>query len=328
MSTCNSGSNACTEAPESGRFALPSGTGPVSLTAEYGLMRVSGADAVDFLHRQFTNAVKDLGDRVENAGWCSPKGRMLAAFRLWQDGDAVMILVPKAIGPAFFKRLRMYVLRDKVEFACTAPGRHIYGIAWDAAETLRAAGLPVPEAGRAVIKDGVTVLSVQPAAAAEGFVSGGERAIVIAPAEKELFADARGSGLWWASEIAAGCASVWPATRELFVPQAVNYELIGGVSFTKGCYPGQEVVSRVQNIGTPSRRAAAGIAAGAAPAAGDPVFAQGSECGTVIEAVEAEGRALVFYSALCDALKAGGIALDKEGRRVLAPVAFPYDVKL
>lgn len=328
MSSCTTGSSACGEAPESGRFALSAGTGCVSLVPEYGLMRVTGADAVDFLHRQFTNAVRDLGDRVESAGWCSPKGRLLAAFRLWQDGDAVMILVPKAIGPAFFKRLRMYVLRDKVEFACSASGKRICGIAGSAAETLAAAGLPVPAPGRAVIRSGVTVLSVQPASAVEGFVPGGERALVIAPEDKALFADARGSGLWWASEIAAGVASVWPATRELFVPQSVNFELAGGVSFTKGCYPGQEVVSRVQSIGAPSRRAAAGIAAGGAPAAGESVFLQGSECGTVIAPAESEGRTLVLYSALCDALKAGGIALDREGRRVLSPVALPYAAKL
>lgn len=68
------------------------------------------------------------------------------------------------------------------------------------------------------------------------------------------FADAStDSALWWASEIAAGKTTVWPGSRELFVPQAVNYELSGGVVFNKGCYPGQEVVSRVQHIGETSR---------------------------------------------------------------------------
>ena len=115
----NCNANACTTADagdDAGRFALTT-TAPCCRVTEYGLMRVSGKDAVTFLHGQFTNAVTGLADEVRNAGYCTPKGRLLATFRVWMDGDDVMMLVPKAVAPAFFKRLRMYVLLSLIHIS-------------------------------------------------------------------------------------------------------------------------------------------------------------------------------------------------------------------
>ena len=252
----NCNANACTTADagdDAGRFALTT-TAPCCRVTEYGLMRVSGKDAVTFLHGQFTNAVTGLADEVRNAGYCTPKGRLLATFRVWMDGDDVMMLVPKAVAPAFFKRLRMYVLRADVTFTCTGGDVVMTGVPAGAEAFLEAAGLPVPAPSRVVRHDGLVIVDAEPASKVEGFCAGGRRALIIAPKDDARFADAStDSALWWASEIAAGKTTVWPGSRELFVPQAVNYELSGGVVFNKGCYPGQEVVSRVQHIGETSR---------------------------------------------------------------------------
>ena len=248
----NCTANACTTADagdDAGRFALTT-TAPCCRVTEYGLMRVSGKDAVTFLHGQFTNAVTGLADEVRNAGYCTPKGRLLATFRVWMDGDDVMMLVPKAVAPAFFKRLRMYVLRADVTFTCTGGDVVMTGVPAGAEAFLEAAGLPVPASSRVVRHDGLVIVDAEPASKVEGFCAGGRRALIIAPKDDARFADAStDSALWWASEIAAGKTTVWPGSRELFVPQAVNYELSGGVVFNKGCYPGQEVVSRVQHTG-------------------------------------------------------------------------------
>ena len=277
----NCTANACTTADagdDAGRFALTT-TAPCCRVTEYGLMRVSGKDAVTFLHGQFTNAVTGLADEVRNAGYCTPKGRLLATFRVWMDGDDVMMLVPKAVAPAFFKRLRMYVLRADVTFTCTGGDVVMTGVPAGAEAFLEAAGLPVPASSRVVRHDGLVIVDAEPASKVEGFCAGGRRALIIAPKDDARFADAStDSALWWASEIAAGKTTVWPGSRELFVPQAVNYELSGGVVFNKGCYPGQEVVSRVQHIGETSRRAAFGLVAGTeAPLPGAPVYCDGAE---------------------------------------------------
>ena len=237
----NCNANACTTADagdDAGRFALTT-TAPCCRVTEYGLMRVSGKDAVTFLHGQFTNAVTGLADEVRNAGYCTPKGRLLATFRVWMDGDDVMMLVPKAVAPAFFKRLRMYVLRADVTFTCTGGDVVMTGVPAGAEAFLEAAGLPVPAPSRVVRHDGLVIVDAEPASKVEGFCAGGRRALIIAPKDDARFADAStDSALWWASEIAAGKTTVWPGSRELFVPQAVNYELSGGVVFNKGCYPG------------------------------------------------------------------------------------------
>ena len=324
----NCNANACTTADagdDAGRFALTT-TAPCCRVTEYGLMRVSGKDAVTFLHGQFTNAVTGLADEVRNAGYCTPKGRLLATFRVWMDGDDVMMLVPKAVAPAFFKRLRMYVLRADVTFTCAGGDVVMTGVPAGAEAFLEAAGLPVPAPGRVVRHDGLVIVDAEPASEVEGFCAGGRRALIIAPKDDARFADAStDSALWWASEIAAGKTTVWPGSRELFVPQAVNYELTGGVVFTKGCYPGQEVISRVQHIGETSRRAAFGLVTGTeAPLPGAPVYCDGAEAGFVTQAVAGEISTLVAFSSLRSALT-GRLTLTPEG----APISIlplPYKI--
>jgi folate-binding protein YgfZ len=82
------------------------------------------------------------------------------------------------------------------------------------------------------------------------------------------------NGVFWWSEIDAAIPTVFAATQEKFVPQMINFELVGGVSFSKGCYPGQEVVARSQYRGKLKRRMQRGHSA-AATSAGADVFAAG-----------------------------------------------------
>ncbi|EJX09127.1 glycine cleavage T protein (aminomethyl transferase), partial [gut metagenome] len=80
----------------SGFFALTDRQRPIIRLDDLALIRVSGKDAVNFLHGQFTNAVQGLGTRTVAAGYCSPKGRLLATFRLWIEDGTVMMILPKA----------------------------------------------------------------------------------------------------------------------------------------------------------------------------------------------------------------------------------------
>lgn len=318
MSTDTSTPCSLTDQTSAGHFVLTRAESPVALIEELGIVRVTGKDAVRFLHGQFTNAVENLGSRTVLAGYCSPKGRLLATMRLWKEGDDVMMMLPKAVAPAFLKRLRMFVLRDDVKFVCACEDVRIYGVTGSAETVLEKAGLPLPAEGEVCREGNVTVLDASPAGALEGITPGGRRALVIAPTDAAPFETVSPGALWWASEIAAGTATVWPGTREMFVPQAVNYELTGGVVFNKGCYPGQEVISRVQHIGEASRRAFFGWTEGTdAVLPGAPVYAGESEAGFVIESVAVDGRTLVFFSALLSSL------VDTVS---LAPAARPIEV--
>lgn len=130
-STCTMSAN-----EDAGRFVVTGTDAHLVRVDDYALVRVTGKDAVTFLHGQFTNAIQGLGDTVRSAGYCTPKGRLLATMRLWMDGDVVMMLVPKAIGPAFIKRLRMYVLRADVKFECATDGVVMLGVTGNAEAVL------------------------------------------------------------------------------------------------------------------------------------------------------------------------------------------------
>lgn len=318
-STCTMDTN-----EDAGRFVVTGAEARLVRVDDYALVRVTGKDAVTFLHGQFTNAIQGLGDTVRSAGYCTPKGRLLATMRLWMDGDAVMMLVPKAIGPAFIKRLRMYVLRADVKFECATNGVVMLGVTGNAEAVLADLHLPVPAEGAVVRHEGLTILDAEVAQTIAGFTTGGRRALIVAPADHALVADAGDGAYWWASEVAAGKVTIWPRTRELFVPQAVNFELTGGVVFNKGCYPGQEVVSRVQHIGETSRRASIGLVAGDAPLPGAPIFSDGAEVGFVVEAVQKDGKSLILFSSLRAALL-GKLTLMPEGAEVDV-LPLPYKI--
>lgn len=311
--------------PES--FALASAPCGAFRPLDLMLVRVTGADAVSFLHGQFTQRVDNLGASIRTAGYCSPKGRLLAVVRLWREADAVMMLFPASIAAGLLKRLRMYVLRSDVAFEavdvpCLA---HLSGTeGLEAARALGFEGLEaLPAAGEIVEVAGMKLMGLSPATALPGFAAGGPRALLRVTDASRIAHLPESSALWWAAEIASGVATVHPETRELFVPQAVNLELVDGVVFTKGCYPGQEVVSRVQHIGETNRRAAIGRATlGTAPLPGAPVFTPEGAAGYVVVAVSNGTDTVFLYSATKAALESG-VSLSPEGETVQS-IELPY----
>jgi len=186
------------------------------------LLRVSGDDAADFLHNQFTNDVKALAPGAAQwNGWCTPKGRLLVTFVLARDTQGFLLLLPAAFAEAIAKRLRMFILRAKAKVEDVSASTPRHGV-WDG---------PLP---------------------AGAFALGASRAVVFGPPP-----EGRAATLdeWALSLIRDGVVQVVPGTQEEFVPQMANYDLVGGVSFKKGCYPGQEIVARTQYRGILKKRA-------------------------------------------------------------------------
>ena len=221
--------------------------------AHLGVIEVSGADAASFLHQQLTSDIKHLADgAAQHSAWCSAKGRMLASFLVFRSGSAYQLQLSTDLLPAIAKRLRMFVLRSQVSVADQSDGRQIIGLSGPRAEAaLHAADLPVP-AG-----------PLSCAAFAEGVVIAVDRErfeIVVATNAaaalwQRLLPTARPAGtrVWQWLDIEAGIPLITDRTKEEFVPQMANFERLGGVSFHKGCYPGQEVVARTQYLGKVKR---------------------------------------------------------------------------
>jgi len=218
-----------------------------------GLIEAEGEDAKTFLHSQFTSDINHLTDgQVQHTGWCSAKGRMQASFLAWSDAGRYRLLLAADLQEASQKRLQMFVLRAKVKLHSLSDSCILLGLAGpQAQETLADAGLPCPaQTMSAVQTNGVTVIQIDFG-----------RFVIVAPEQakadlwQKLTVKARPVGVpaWRWLDIQAGFPLVTLATKEEFVPQMADFEKIGGVSFHKGCYPGQEVVARTQYLGKVKR---------------------------------------------------------------------------
>jgi folate-binding protein YgfZ len=253
--------------------------GLVAPVTDLGLIAVAGEDAASFLHNQLTNDVEQLGlEEARLAGYCTPKGRLQATFLMWRGAQDIFLQLPRAIQPPLQKRLSMFVLRSKAklrdatEEAATAAVLGLAGAKAEAALRRHVDALPAAPYGKVEGAFG-TVIRLADALNAPRYlwITSGETAIAALPQLRETLA-LGGNVAWRLAEIHAGVPQVTQPTQEQFVPQMVNFELIGGVNFKKGCYPGQEIVARSQYLGKLKRRMALATLPNAAARAGDEVY--------------------------------------------------------
>ncbi|MCY4744116.1 folate-binding protein [Pelomonas sp. UHG3] len=278
---------------------------------DWGVIRAAGADAASFLHGQLTQDFALLGrDHARLAGFCTAKGRLLATLVGWKPADdEILLALPAETLAATLKRLSMFVLRAKCKLSDASAEFAIYGLlgtpaaeAWTLARDGDAVQIALPGATRA--------LRVQPQAAP-------------APAGTEIAAEA-----WAAAEAEAGMAWVRGATVEAFVPQMINFEVLGGVSFKKGCYPGQEIVARSQYRGTLKRRLQV-FETDAAASVGQEIFHSADPeqpAGVVAGCGSRDGRTVIAAEIKLAALDGGSLHLGHAGGAALMPRALPYEI--
>ena len=265
-----------------------------------GLIACDGDEAKTFLHNQVTSDINHLAsDAAQYSAWCSAKGRMLASFLIYREAGDYRLLLSADLVPSIAKRLQMFVLRAKVKIADLSTSRVVLGVAGPQAEAaLVAAGLPVP------------AQPLQTATSSEASVIRLHhqrfQVIVLREAAQSLWtklatlARPAGPPAWMWLQVEAGVPLISEATREEFVPQMLNFEQLGGVSFHKGCYPGQEVVARTQYLGKVKRhlyrlRSSAPLAVGGVVYS--PENAE-QPCGTVVNAAPAPSGGYVALAVL------------------------------
>ena len=288
--------------------ATASGSVVVHL-GQFGLLAFTGEDAREFLHRQLSCDVEGLADDAGAYGaYCTPKGRVLANFLLWRERDAFCMLLPRSVVPGIQKRLQMYVLRSKVTLAERTDDLVVLGVSGPAAADAVANLAGTPPGGPIGVarRDGVTAISL---AAARYLVTTPSASV---PQVWDQLAGALrpvGAMCWDWLEISNGLPWITAATQDQFVPQMANLELLGGVSFRKGCYPGQEIVARTQHLGRPKRRLyLAHVRAERIPAPSQPLYSSGlgdQAAGTVVNAAPAPGGGFDLLAVVQTASVAG-----------------------
>jgi folate-binding protein YgfZ len=277
------------------------------------VLRIAGPDAASFLQGQLTHDLRLLADgRTLLAAASTPQGRVVALLRLRQGEHGIDALLPAELAEPVAARLRRFVLRARVDVRRAGD----LGIAWvpggAAAVPALAAGGEAPvwfdyAPGRQAVAAPEAVLRELVGAQLESNAPGIENA-------------------WWSADVAAGLPQVFAASSEAFVPQMLNLDLLDAISFSKGCYTGQEIVARTQHLGRIKRRTARfRLPAGPPlqPLAG--LFLDGTKVAEVVlGAVAGNGDGLEVLAVT--SLEAWGRTLIAEDGREAVPQALPYAV--
>ncbi len=250
---------------------------------EMAVVEVSGADAMGFLHGQFTNHINEIGDAFRLAAYCQPQGRILSLMRVVKKDDLFYLIMPQDLIEGFIKRLSMFILRSKVSIRL-ADELAVFGVI--------SQNKQLPEIDHAVIDNDMVI----------GRVSNWnnlQRALLIANSEKVLnhMQVIEDSAMWFLSEIETSTPWVFEKTKEAFIPQWINLDLIGGLVFDKGCYPGQEIISRMQHLGkTPRRLVLLKSDSKVLVEPKSDVFLNGEAVGQAVAGVQTQDKTLVLVS--------------------------------
>lgn len=270
------------------------------------VLTVSGPERACFLQGQLTQDVNLAGaDSTLLSGWADARGRLLFAGHLFTLGAGIdaplALLVPESLAGSLLKRMQMYVLRAKVQIEVSSL----------AAYGLYAAGSPV-DAGSGqklrISRDSTRTLLIGPAHD---------------PATVDGSQQARND--WLLADIRAGIPTIGMATSGEFIPQMVNLDLLDAISFSKGCYTGQEIIARTKYLGRVKRRMLRFSADSPPPASGAPVHASRGTVGQVVSAAATpEGCEMLAVITIDDL--PGPFFLDGDEIRMLQRLDLPFDV--
>lgn len=313
------------------------------LLHDLSVIQIEGADAATFLHSQLTHDIAQLTPgQARLAGYCTAKGRLLASVVVWRgsQADTLFALVKADLAADLVKRLSMFVLRAKAALRIT--DLPVYGISMARGTNLQTGLTSILGAAAAQLDPGqlphipspysTTVSTQSTWIAAPSADTGVNRWWVVGETPAAAPENLAPIAHWQAADIAAGLPWVLAATQDTFIPQTLNLDLIDGVSFTKGCYPGQEIVARSHYRGTVKRRMAYGLGHGIAPDAsleGTDIYdaaRPASPCGRVINAATAGDYTHFLLEVQLADLESASFRLGSAEGPAIEIQALPYGI--
>ena len=302
---------------------------------EIGLILVSGADASDFLQNQLSNDI-DLIDesRLQISSYSTPKGRMLGIFRVVQVSNGYILVTTRPMVLPLMQQLFKFIVQSRVTLADASDYFARFAIVTDYPDVIGHSLLPTT-ANAVNQNDSLISMRLEPLASQQRFLLMCLSADEAIGLWKEFSAKLKVASYasWHLSEIKAGIPSIHPQTSEEFVLQMANLEALGGVSFKKGCYPGQEIVARMQYLGKLKRRMyLAQLETSQLPRPGDDLVASGKTdidgSGKVVDAeFDAEGLCHCLYVAQIAKADAGTLNLLNQPETRIRNVELPYSLE-
>lgn len=292
-----------------------------------GVLAVRGADASKFLQGQLTCNLNYLSDTQASLGArCTQKGRMQSSFRILLEGDGVLMAMASELLEPQLADLKKYAVFSKSKLTDESAGWVRFGLEHgDAA--LVSLGLALPADTDSVVRnDGLIALRVSPDRA-ELWVRA-DQADTLKGKLSALLAEGD-LNQWLLGQIRAGIGQVMLSTRELFIPQMLNLQAVGGVSFKKGCYTGQEIVARMQYLGKLKRRLyRLQLESGELPEPGTQLFSptHGSSIGEVVLAARAEQNIELLAVLQAEAAEDGNLHLGTLEGPGLHLLDLPYQL--
>ncbi|MHC8368155.1 CAF17-like 4Fe-4S cluster assembly/insertion protein YgfZ [Pseudomonas sp. ZT5P21] len=292
-----------------------------------GVLAVRGADAGKFLQGQLTCNLNYLSDTQASLGArCTQKGRMQSSFRILLQGDGVLMAMATELLEPQLADLKKYAVFSKSKLTDESAEWVRFGVDHgDAA--LISLGLELPAGTDSVARnDGLIAVRVSPDRA-ELWVTADQADTI----KGQLAAQLTEGDLnqWLLGQIRAGIGQVMPSTRELFIPQMLNLQAVGGVSFKKGCYTGQEIVARMQYLGKLKRRLyRLKLDASELPEPGTPLFSptHGSSIGEVVIAARAGQDTELLAVLQAEAAEGGDVHLGALEGPALHLLDLPYEL--
>jgi folate-binding protein YgfZ len=245
---------------------------------QFGVLRVSGEEAQSFLQNLLSNDIRLVdATHAQLSSFNTAKGRMLAVFLIWRDGEDFILQLPTSILESLRKKLSMYVLRAKVKISDASHDLLCMGLSGShATEILRTVCDELPNEAMTCAENATAqLLKISDTRYQVTCRAEHAQALWIALLTQ---AEKVGSPCWDWLNIRDGIPTILPPTQEQFVPQMVNLDALGGINFKKGCYPGQEIVARMHYLGKLKRRMyLAHLDCAAAPVAGEELFSADME---------------------------------------------------
>ncbi len=302
---------------------MPSTHPTLAELATYAIIDIRGADATDFLQGQLSNDIQllDKDSSHQLSAYCSPKGRILALFNIFKTKAGYILVAPKLTMEKVLSRLKMFVMRSDVEIESTTD-LTLYGL------------ISKPDAQVASYKKlRASGAQIFPHCidATRAFVLADKAAKSAIEATRPPMLTSGQSNDWHTMNIEQNIPEVYIELVEALIPQSVNLDILGGVNFKKGCFPGQEIIARIKYRGKPKTRMISAEAPNDKQATiGAPIFIdeRNSAAGNITNIVEKDDKALLSITLPVTHIELGALYLDKEKTMPLNRRQQAYEITL